>query len=109
MPNHNRVSRSPAAPVQICATCWAISNLDTVGFRSEEADEWHCSVGCYQIRRLKDGRMDPQATPELFAEVTRMAARHAPTALVAAQRAKARKLLAQRAIRAVHDLDSGAD
>jgi len=106
---HYRTTRPPADPVQICATCWAISNLDTAGFRSEEADEWHCSVGCYQIRRLKDGRMDPQATPELFAAVTKMAVRHTPPTLVASRRAKARRLLARRIIRAVHDVDSGAD
>lgn len=106
---HNRVAHKRALPVQICATCWSIHNLDTVGFHSEEAGEWHCSVGCYQIRRLKDGRMDPRGTPALFAEVTRMAARHTPSALVAERRSRARFLLRKREIRAVHEIDTHAD
>ncbi len=105
----NCLTRKPATPVQICATCWSINNLDTHGFHSEEAGEWHCSASCYQIRRLKDGRMDPRGTPALFAEVTRLAARHTPAPLVARRRSKARFLLRRREIRAVHELDSHAE
>ena len=103
MPTHDRTQRAPADPVRICAACWAVHCADTVGFYSFEAEEWCCSAGCAQIRRLKDGRLDANATPDLFAEVVRMAARHTPAKLVELRRQRARRLVASRAIRPIYE------